>query len=146
MRDVGPLIGSVLDDIVGLGHENPELGYEESGTAQRVLRHIEKIDGLEIRTGVAETGIVATLGADNTGPCVALRADMDALPIEETNDLRSLQVESSGQDARVWSRRTYELSGRGSESSERDSGRIGRSGEVHFSAGGRRRRRGQADV
>jgi amidohydrolase len=90
MRDVEPLVRNVLEEIVGLRHEiheNPELCYEESGTAQRVLEHIEKIDGLEIRTGVAETGIVATLGADKTGPCVALRADMDALPIEETNDV-----------------------------------------------------------
>jgi amidohydrolase len=90
MRNVGSLIGDVLDDIVGLRHEiheNPELCYEESGTAKRVLKHIEKIDGLEIRTGVAETGIVASLGADKPGPCVALRADLDALPIEETSDV-----------------------------------------------------------
>ena len=90
MRNVGSMIGDVLDDIVGLRHEiheNPELCYEESGTAKRVLKHIEKIDGLEIRTGVAETGIVASLGADKPGPCVALRADLDALPIEETSDV-----------------------------------------------------------
>ena len=90
MADIASLIDRVLGEIVDLRHEihkNPELGYEESGTAERVLKHIQPIEGLEIRTGVAETGIVATLGADKSGPCVALRADMDALPIEETNDV-----------------------------------------------------------
>ena len=90
MKDVTPIIDDVVDGIVSLRHEiheNPELGYEESGTAARVLRHIEPIDGLDIQTGVAETGIVATFGAEKTGPCVALRADMDALPIEETGDV-----------------------------------------------------------
>ena len=89
MRDIGPLIGDVIEDIVALRHEiheNPELCYEESGTAERVLRHIEGIDGLDIRKGVAETGVVATLDADKDGPCVALRADMDALPMEEANN------------------------------------------------------------
>jgi amidohydrolase len=90
MRDIELLIAEVLDDIVGLRHEiheNPELLYEESGTAERVLKHISPIEGLEIRTGVAETGIVVTLGGEKTGPCVALRADMDALPIEETGNV-----------------------------------------------------------
>jgi len=90
VRNVDSLIGDVLNDIVRLRHEiheNPELCYEESGTAKRVLKHIEKIDGLDIRTGVAETGIVASLGLDRPGPCVALRADLDALPIEETSDV-----------------------------------------------------------
>lgn len=90
MRDVTGLIDGVVGEITELRHEiheHPELCYEESGTAERVLRHIQPIDGLDIRTGVAETGIVATLGAEKKGPCVALRADMDALPMEETNDL-----------------------------------------------------------
>jgi len=90
MSNVGEQIERVLDEIVALRqeiHENPELCYEESGTAERVLKHIQPIEGLEIRTGLAETGIVATLGADKPGPCVALRADMDALPIEETSDV-----------------------------------------------------------
>ena len=90
MQGVSPIIDRVLNDIVALRHEihaNPELAYEESGTAERVLKHIQPIDGLDIRTGMAETGIVATLGAEKKGLCVALRADMDALPIEETNDV-----------------------------------------------------------
>ncbi len=90
MQDITPLIDEILGDIVALRHEiheNPELGYEETETARRVLAQLEKIAGLDIRTGVAQTGIVATLGAGKKGPCVALRADMDALPIQETGDV-----------------------------------------------------------
>lgn len=90
MADVGKLIEDVRAEIVELRHEihrNPELGYEERGTAELVLAQLRQIDGLDIRTGMAETGIVATLGGDKKGPCVALRADMDAFPIEETGDV-----------------------------------------------------------
>ncbi|MBS12753.1 MAG: amidohydrolase [Gemmatimonadetes bacterium] len=90
MRDIAPIIDGVVDEITSLRHEiheNPELKYEESGTAERVLKHIRPIEGIEIWTGVAETGVVATLGGERDGPCVALRADMDALPMEETNDV-----------------------------------------------------------
>ena len=67
-------------------HEHPELGYEEERTSARILSELQELPGLSIRTGVAETGVVATLGADKPGPCVALRADMDALPIQEQSD------------------------------------------------------------
>ncbi len=90
MRDVTPVISEILEETVHLRHEihqHPELAYEEVDTARRVLKHLEEIDGLDIRTGVAETGIVATLGGEKKGLCVALRADMDALPIEETSDV-----------------------------------------------------------
>jgi len=90
VRDIAPIIDGVVDEITSLRHEiheNPELKYEESGTAERVLKHIRPIEGIEIRTGVAETGVVATLGGERDGPCVALRADMDALPMEETTDV-----------------------------------------------------------
>ena len=64
-------------------HQHPELAYEEYRTAGKVLEALEGLEGIDIRTGVAGTGLVATLGAGLKGPCVALRADMDALPIEE---------------------------------------------------------------
>lgn len=66
-------------------HRNPELAFEERETARLVLETLEPLD-LEVRTGVAQTGIVATLRGAHDGPTVALRADMDALPITEEND------------------------------------------------------------
>lgn len=86
MRPIQSLIDPDLPTLVELRHDihrHPELAYQEHGTAARVMAHIGDLPGFEIRTGVAGTGIVATLGADKKGPCVALRADMDALPIVE---------------------------------------------------------------
>ena len=64
-------------------HRHPELGYEEHGTARRILAFIGQPDGVEIRPCVAGTGLVILIGKDKPGPCVALRADMDALAMEE---------------------------------------------------------------
>jgi len=90
MKNIDPLVEAILPGIVDLRHDlhqHPELGYEEFRTARRVLEHLSEIPDLDLRTGVAETGIIATLGPEKSGPCVALRADMDALPIEEESDL-----------------------------------------------------------
>jgi amidohydrolase len=65
-------------------HMNPELGYQEFKTAQLIADTLSSI-GVKVKTGVAGTGVVGYLG--NNGPVVALRADMDALPIQETNDV-----------------------------------------------------------
>ncbi len=67
-------------------HREPELGFGTEKTARKVL---DTLDGLplEIQTGVAENGIVATLKGDGEGPTVGLRADMDALPIHEETGL-----------------------------------------------------------
>src|SRR5215203_5641520 len=78
------------EDIVALRrdiHREPELGFDTEKTAKKVL---DALDGLplEIQTGVAENGVVATLrGEGGGGPTIALRADMDALPIHEATDL-----------------------------------------------------------
>ncbi|MDT8306937.1 MAG: amidohydrolase [Anaerolineae bacterium] len=67
-------------------HQHPELGFEEVRTAQLVADTLAEIGGMEVRTGVGRTGVVAELrGGD--GPTIAIRADMDALPIQETNDV-----------------------------------------------------------
>ena len=90
MTNVEDLIQNHMANLICLRHEihqNPELGYQEHGTAKRVVAALDGIEGLDIRTGVAETGVVVTLGADRPGPMVALRADMDALAIQETSDL-----------------------------------------------------------
>ena len=86
---VADLVRSALTVTLSLRHElhaHPELMYEEHGTAQRLYARLMCIPGLDIRQGVGGTGIIAVLGADRPGPCVALRADMDALPIQEITD------------------------------------------------------------
>jgi amidohydrolase len=63
-------------------HRNPELGFREVRTAGIVARELGQL-GLEVTTGVAETGVVALLEGEQPGPVVLLRFDMDALPIQE---------------------------------------------------------------
>lgn len=67
-------------------HQNPELSNRETETAALVAEQLRKI-GLEPRTGVAKTGVVAVLKGGKPGPVIAVRADMDALPVAEQTDL-----------------------------------------------------------
>ncbi len=67
-------------------HQNPELGYQEVETARRVAERLREL-GLEVETGVAKTGVVGVLRGGRPGPVVAVRADMDALPVKEATDL-----------------------------------------------------------
>jgi amidohydrolase len=67
-------------------HREPELGFDTEKTAEKVLAALDGLP-LDVETGFAENGIVATLEGDGDGRTVALRADMDALPIEEETDL-----------------------------------------------------------
>ena len=63
-------------------HEHPELSNREFRTAEKVATHLRSL-GLEVRTGVAKTGVVGILRGGKPGPVVGLRADMDALPVVE---------------------------------------------------------------
>ena len=67
-------------------HQNPELSNREYKTAEYIANHLRKL-GMEVRTGIAHTGVVGILTGDQPGPVVALRADMDALPLKEKVDL-----------------------------------------------------------
>ena len=67
-------------------HREPELGFDTDRTAEKVLAALDSLP-LDIETGVARNGIVATLRGAGEGPTVALRADMDALPIQEETNL-----------------------------------------------------------
>ena len=67
-------------------HAHPELGNTEKRTAELVAKQLREM-GLEVKTGVARTGVVAILKGALPGPTVALRADMDALPVKEVSDL-----------------------------------------------------------
>jgi amidohydrolase len=67
-------------------HQNPELSNRELRTAKLVADQLRKL-GMEVKTGVAKTGVVGLLKGGKPGPVVALRADMDALPVTEESDL-----------------------------------------------------------
>ncbi|MDB9980280.1 amidohydrolase [Ulvibacter sp.] len=67
-------------------HENPELSNREFKTAEKIAEHLRSL-GMDVQTGVGKTGVVAILKGDNPGKVVALRADIDALPVTERNDL-----------------------------------------------------------
>ena len=67
-------------------HREPELGFDTRKTAEKVLAALDGLP-LDLQTGVAENGIVATLRGGDDGPVVGLRADMDALPIHEETGL-----------------------------------------------------------
>lgn len=63
-------------------HENPELGNREFKTAKLIAEHLRSL-GLEVKEGVAHTGVVGILRGGKPGPVIGLRADMDALPVPE---------------------------------------------------------------
>ncbi len=86
MNSVPAIDPDVLQTMIDLRremHANPEIGFDLPQTAERVLRHIRPLPRMTVRTGVARHGIVATLNAGKPGRCVALRADMDCLPLTE---------------------------------------------------------------
>jgi amidohydrolase len=67
-------------------HQNPELSNREVETAALVAKRLREL-GLEVRTGIAKTGVVGVLRGGKPGPVVGVRADMDALPVVEATDL-----------------------------------------------------------
>jgi len=67
-------------------HEHPELSNRELRTSQKVAEHLKSL-GLEVKTGIAHTGVVGILRGGRPGPVIALRADMDALPVTEQVDV-----------------------------------------------------------
>ena len=67
-------------------HKNPELSNREFKTAEYITSHLKSL-GIDVQTGVAHTGVVAIIKGNRPGKVVALRADMDALPVTERNNL-----------------------------------------------------------
>jgi len=67
-------------------HQHPELSNREHRTSQKVAEHLKSL-GLEVKTGIAHTGVVGILRGGQPGPVIALRADMDALPVAEQVDV-----------------------------------------------------------
>ncbi len=86
---IHPDIETLREEMITLRrdiHQHPELGFEVQRTAGLVAEYLENI-GLTVKTGIGKTGVVADLTGGGPGPTIALRADMDALPIQETGDL-----------------------------------------------------------
>ncbi|WBU55943.1 amidohydrolase [Paracoccus sediminicola] len=84
-------------------HQNPELGNQETRTAGLVAEHLKAL-GYEVTENVGVTGVVAVLQGGQPGPVVALRADMDALPVEEQTGLpfaSSVKTEWNGEEVGV---------------------------------------------
>ncbi len=95
-QDASPLPSTVTQDVLTVEprviewrrdfHRNPELSNREFRTAGIVAEHLRSL-GMEVTTGVAHTGVIGILRGGRPGPVIALRADMDALPVAERNDL-----------------------------------------------------------
>ncbi|MGQ0561665.1 MAG: amidohydrolase [Gemmatimonadota bacterium] len=84
-------------------HEHPELGLSEIRTAKLVADHLRAL-GMAVRTGVGQTGVVGVLKGGRPGPVVALRADMDALPVTEQTGLpfaSKVRAQYNGQEVGV---------------------------------------------
>jgi amidohydrolase len=84
-------------------HQFPELSNREFKTAEKVAGHLKNL-GLEVQTGIAHTGVVGLLKGGRPGPVVALRADIDALPVTERVDVpfaSKVRAEYNGQDVGV---------------------------------------------
>jgi amidohydrolase len=84
---VSPEVAQLAEAVVDLRrtlHRWPELGFHETRTSALVTERLQAL-GLEVRTGLAQTGVLGTLRGDGEGKTVLLRADMDGLPIEEAN-------------------------------------------------------------
>lgn len=84
-QEINSLALSVYEDAVRLRrlfHENPELGFEENYAASVIKSYLIEL-GIEVKPGLAKTGLVGILQGAKEGPVIAFRADMDALPIQE---------------------------------------------------------------
>lgn len=105
LRDVDEILPGVVADRRFL-HQHPELGLQEYETSAFIVERLQTLGLDEIRTGLANTGVVGILRGGKPGKVVALRADMDALPIDEENDVdyrsqTSGVMHACGHDAHV---------------------------------------------
>ena len=88
-RDIDAATAKVLPKVIEWRrhiHQYPELSNRETNTAKFVEDHLRKL-GIEVRTGIAKTGVIGILKGAQPGPVIGLRADMDALPVTERNSL-----------------------------------------------------------
>ncbi|WP_234406318.1 hypothetical protein [Methylobacillus glycogenes] len=89
IKAIDQTLDQIQPEIIALRHDihqHPELGNREVRTSQLVAERLRKL-GLEVRTGVAVTGVVAVLKGGKPGPVIALRSELDALPVREQTGL-----------------------------------------------------------
>ena len=83
--DLDAQISQALPGVIELRHaihQQPELGNREFHTAERIAQRLREL-GLEVQTGIAHTGVIGILRGGKPGPVVAIRAELDALPLTE---------------------------------------------------------------
>ena len=88
-KDLDIELASLMEKVVEWRHDihqNPELSNREFNTSKKVANHLESL-GIKTETGIAYTGVVGLIEGGKSGPTIALRADMDALPVEEKTGL-----------------------------------------------------------
>jgi len=86
---IKPEIEAIKESIISTRrdiHQHPELAFNEHRTAKLVAERLKSL-GIDVQTGVGKTGVLGTLKGKNSGKTIALRADMDALPMQEIGDL-----------------------------------------------------------
>ena len=104
--DLDARIAKALPGVIELRHQihrHPELGNREVETAQRIATRLRAL-GLEVQTGIAHTGVVGILRGGKPGPVVAIRAELDALPLTEQTGLpyaSTVRVLDKGGDLRT---------------------------------------------
>lgn len=104
-QDLDPLIAKALPNAIALRHEihrHPELGNREFQTSERIAKRLREL-GLEVKTGIAHTGVIGILKGGKPGPVVAIRAELDALPLTEATGLpyaSAVRAEYVGNDFR----------------------------------------------
>ena len=87
--EISPEVLAINDEVIDVRrhfHQHPELGHEEFQTAEKIAEYLHQLD-LEVKTGVNKTGVVGLLKGAEKGPTLMLRADMDALPVQEECDV-----------------------------------------------------------
>jgi len=97
VKELDQRVAGVKDSVVAWRrqlHQHPELSNREYKTSAFVAAHLKKL-GLDVQTGVGKTGVVAILKGGKPGPVVALRADMDALPVYERANLPFKSTDSA---------------------------------------------------
>jgi amidohydrolase len=90
MSTIFPVSPTLISDITAIRrdlHRHPELGFQEYRTSKLVANYLQSLSNVVVHTGIGKTGVIGVLDTGKPGPCTALRADMDALAIEEVGSL-----------------------------------------------------------